>query len=250
MADSSRWILLALVTAAHALSACAVLAVAPLSPLLRDELGLTRAQSGVFLPAVYLGGVLMSLPAGWLTERIGVRATLAGGLALTGLMVGLAAWTRGFGVMLALLFVAGIGFAVVNPATGKAIVERFPARERGLAMGIKQTGLTLGGITAALVLPGMALLRGWRLALTIAAAGALVGAGLVSVALPALSAGAAAGSAAPRLAELRQFLRRRRVVVLLASGFALSIAQSSVLAYLALFARDVLAFTLVAAGGL
>ena len=40
------------------------LAIAPLSPLLLDELGLTRAQVGLFLPALYLGGVAMSLPAG------------------------------------------------------------------------------------------------------------------------------------------------------------------------------------------
>jgi len=41
----------------------------------------------------------MSLPAGWLTERLGVRATLSAGLALTGVMVGLAAWSRGFPAM-------------------------------------------------------------------------------------------------------------------------------------------------------
>jgi len=98
-ADRGRWGLLALVTAVFMLNAVSVLSVAPLAPLFRDALGLTRAQVGLFLSSVYLGGVLMSLPAGWLTERLGVRATLSAGLALTGVMVGLAAWSRGFPAM-------------------------------------------------------------------------------------------------------------------------------------------------------
>src|SRR5216117_1850435 len=78
----SRWAVLVLVTLAHALGALAVLSVAPLSPFLLDALHLSRAQVGLLLPAVYLGGVLMSLPAGWLTDRLGVRVTLGVGQAV------------------------------------------------------------------------------------------------------------------------------------------------------------------------
>src|SRR5256712_13429835 len=75
----SRWAILVLVTLAHALGALAVLSVAPLSPFLLDALHLSRAQVGLLLPAVYLGGVLMSLPAGWLTDRLGVAVPPGGG---------------------------------------------------------------------------------------------------------------------------------------------------------------------------
>src|SRR3989475_13071268 len=75
-AVTSRWPTLALVTLAHALGALTALAVAPLAPFLLESLRLSRAQVGYFLPAVYLGGVLMALPAGWLTDRLGVRLTL------------------------------------------------------------------------------------------------------------------------------------------------------------------------------
>ena len=75
----SRWAVLLLLTGAHALSAAAALAVAPLAPVLLDALGLTRAQIGLLVPAIYLGGVLMSMPAGWITDRLGIRATLAAG---------------------------------------------------------------------------------------------------------------------------------------------------------------------------
>src|SRR5687768_11945008 len=113
--DRGRWGLLALVTGAHALGAVSVLAVAPLAPLLLEDLDLTRAQVGLFLPAIYLGGVVMSLPAGWLTDRFGARITLAAGQCLTGALVALAATAAGLSHMLALLFLAGLGWAVVNP---------------------------------------------------------------------------------------------------------------------------------------
>jgi len=246
-----RWRVLALVTLAFALSAMAALAVAPLSPILRDALGLTRAEVGLFIPAVYLGGVAMSLPAGWFVDRLGVRRTLALGQALTGTMVAAAAMTPTVPLMLGCLVAAGFGFAVVNPATGRAIVDWFAPRERGVAMGIKQTGLTLGGIAGALVLPPLALAAGWRHAMIAAGAGALLSAALVTLTYrrPVIARAPAKGESA-RLADLRLVLRRPGVVVLFACGFALSIAQSSVLAYLAIYVLDTFTVSAIVAGQL
>ena len=100
----SRWTVLLLLTGAHALSAAAALAVAPLAPVLLDALDLTRAQIGLLVPAIYLGGVLMSLPAGWITDRLGVRPTLAAGLLFEAAMIALAGEAPRFTVLLACLF--------------------------------------------------------------------------------------------------------------------------------------------------
>ena len=245
----SRWLVLALVTVAHALGALSVLSLAPLSPFLLDALQLGRAQVGLFLPAVYLGGVLMSLPAGWLTDRLGVRLTLAGGLLLIGVLVVAASWMRTLPTLLGALVMAGFGFSVLNPSTGKAVVEWFPPRGRGLAMGIKQTGLTLGGLTGALALPPMALALGWRDALA-AAGGVSIVAGALVLAVYRRPAAPAAATATtwPRLGELSVFMRRPGVIVVFLSGLALSTAQSSVLAYLTLYAKETFAVSAVAAG--
>ncbi|HKB25266.1 MAG TPA: MFS transporter [Methylomirabilota bacterium] len=240
---------LTLATLAHALGALAALAVAPLSPLLLDAFGLSRLQVGLLLPAVYLGGVLMSLPAGWLTDRFGVRGNLGLGQVLTGAMVILAALSSGFGAMLACLVAAGFGFSVLNPGTGKAIVEWFPPRRRGMAMGIKQTGLTLGILTAALTLPPLAAATSWRHALAAAGAASIGSGALVLLAYRSPRQHAAVGPAErPRLAELSLFFQRRAVLVVFACGLLLSIAQSSVLAYLALFVKETFAFSAVVAG--
>lgn len=240
---------LTLATLAHALGALAALAVAPLSPFLLDAFGLSRLQVGLLLPAVYLGGVLMSLPAGWLTDRFGVRFTLGLGQALTGAMIVLAASSPSFGAMLACLVASGFGFSVLNPATGKAIVEWFAPRRRGMAMGIKQTGLTLGILTAALTLPPLAAATGWRRALAIAGAASFCSGTLVLLAYRAPAASAVPPpDDRPRLAELSIFFRRRAVLVVFACGLLLSVAQSSVLAYLALFAKETFAVSAVVAG--
>jgi len=249
--DRGRWSLLALVSIAHALGAISVLAVAPLAPLLLEDLQLTRTQVGLFLPAIYLGGVLMSLPAGWLTDRLGARLTLAAGQCLTGAMIALAARARGLPLMLGFLFLAGLGWAVVNPTTGKAILERFPARERGFAMGVKQTGLTVGGIVASLSLPSIALAAGWRHALTVAALASLAAAAAVLAGMRRDGTGTiTAGVGRARFSELGRFFTTRSLPVLLASGLALGMTQASVLAYLALYARETLGWTVVAAGAL
>src|SRR6059036_2559199 len=209
---TSRWPILALVTLAHALGALTALAVAPLAPFLLESLALSRVQVGLFLPAVYLGGVLMALPAGWLTDHLGVRWTLALG---------------------------GFGFSVLNPATGRAVVEWFPPRERGIAMGVKQTGLTLGGLTAALLLPPIARAWSWRHALATAGLLSLVSATLVAILYRSRSTPSTAGPVErPRLSELGEFLRRPPILVVFGCGLALSIAQSSLMAYLVLYAKD------------
>lgn len=248
----ASWVALALVTVAHAVGSFTVLSAAPLSPFLVDALRLTRAQVGLFLPAAYLGGVLMSLPAGWLTDRAGVRASLVGGLVLIGGMVALASRADDLGAFLACLVVGGFGFSVLNPATGRTVLDWFPPRRRGVAMGIKQTGLTLGGVAGALVLPPLATATDWRHALAAAGFTSVACALLVAVAYREVPRRATSPvSPAPgRLRELRGFLGHPGVLIVLACGLALSMTQSSLLGYLALYGREALGLSAVDAGRL
>src|SRR5688572_8120617 len=247
----SAWAMLALVTLAHALGALSVLSVAPLAPFLLEALQLTRAQVGLFVPAVYLGGVLMALPAGWLTDRLGVRATLALGQLVIGGGVLLASAASGLGSCLAALVLAGFGFSVLNPSTGKAVIDWFPPRRRGVAMGIKQTGLTLGGVAGALVLPPLAAAHDWRHALAVAGFTSVACALVIAFAYPRPAVSGPGPRLDPaRLRELPQFFRRPGMMVVLGCGFALSMAQSAVLAYLTLYGREVQALSAVEAARL
>jgi MFS transporter, ACS family, aldohexuronate transporter len=242
---------LGLVTLAHGLGSLSILAVAPLSPFLLEGLALSRVQVGLFLPAAYLGGMLFALPAGWLTERRGVRWPLVLGQALTGAMVVLASLAPDLVVALLCLFLGGLGFGVLNPTTGKAIIDWFPPRERGRAMGVKQAGLTLGGIVSAAVLPSIAVAFGWRVALGSAGVVSLLSA--LTIALlyrDPPSRSVASPPSLARFADLAPFLSRPGVVVIFLCGLALSLLQSGVLAYFVLSLRDTFALSAVDAGRL
>jgi sugar phosphate permease len=241
---------LALVTLAHGLGSLSILAVAPLSPFLLEGLGLSRVQVGLFLPAAYLGGLLFALPAGWLTQRSGVRRPLVVGQALTGTMVVLAALAPGLGVALLCLFLGGLGFGVLNPTTGKAIIDWFPPRERGRAMGVKQTGLTLGGIVSAALLPPLAVAFGWRVALATAGLVSLLSALTIALRYRDPPAPSAASPAPARFSDVGPFMSRPGVVVVFLCGLALSLLQSGVLAYFVLSLRDTFALSTVDAGRL
>jgi MFS transporter, ACS family, aldohexuronate transporter len=241
---------LALVTLAHGLGSLSILATAPLSPFLLDGLALTRVQAGLFLPAAYLGGMLFALPAGWLTERRGVRWPLVLGQTLTGSMVVLASFAPDLPRALACLFLGGLGFGVLNPTTGKAIIDWFPPRERGRAMGVKQAGLTLGGIVSAAVLPSVAVALGWRVALGMAGLVSLLSALTIALLYRDPPTHTVAASVPARFSDIGPFLTRPGVVVIFLCGLALSLLQSGVLAYFVLSLRDTFAFSAVDAGRL
>jgi MFS transporter, ACS family, aldohexuronate transporter len=245
-----RWRLLTVLTASYGAGAFGMLGISPLSPSLVEGLGLTRFQVAFLVPSIYLSGLLFSMPGGRLADRLGVRPSFLGGLAVAAIGLLAAALAPGFLAFLVCLFVAGSGWSVVNPALGKAIMDVFPVSERGIAMGVKQMGLTLGGLVAALALPVIAATLGWRYA---------VGACSVVVAVPvalgwrplaAFHAGVrgATSTAGEGDATSWWWARRPALVVFFATGFVLGMVQGAVLSYLPLFTIQGLGFDKIGAG--
>src|SRR3990172_9194699 len=232
------------------MGAFGMLGVSPLLPSLVEGFRLTRLDVAFVVPSVYVGGLLFSLPAGHLADRWGVRPTFLGGLALGSAGLALAAAAPRFGIFLACIFLAGVGWSVVNPVLGKAIVDLFPVRERGVAMGIKQMGLTVGGVIAALVLPPIAAILGWRAA--VVACAVMMGAPVLASWRPLAPLAAARPSADGGSGAVGSgnwwWLGRPALLMLFGAGVALGMVQSAVLSYLPLYGVEVLGFTAIAAG--
>ena len=55
----------------------------------------------------------------------------------------------------ALFVAAGAAGASVQSASGRAVMQWFPRKERGLAFGIRQTAIPVGGLLGALALPAL-----------------------------------------------------------------------------------------------
>jgi len=163
--DRFRWTILALISVSHIIGASAQYGINTLAPFYKDELGLSRAQVGLFFSAFYLAMTGASFATGWLADRFGVRRTTWQGHFLLGICTVAAALSPSFSTACASFFLAGFGYSFLNPASTIGVMAWFRRDERAAAMGIKQTGVPAGGVVAAALAPSLVLVIGWRGAL-------------------------------------------------------------------------------------
>jgi len=147
-----------------------------LAPALQSHYDLSLEGVGVVLATVNLGVLATVLPWGMLADRVGERAVIAAGLGSASVAVAAAAAADGVVAVSAALFAAGALGACVQAASGRAVMGWFEPSQRGLALGIRQTGVPLGGAAAALVLPVCLSLGGLHAALAALAAALFVAA--------------------------------------------------------------------------
>jgi sugar phosphate permease len=167
-------------TAAQTGAAIFGIGLAVIAPALQDEYGLSIGEVGLLLAAPWIGATLTLLPWGIAADRFGERAVLALGLGGSALALAAAAYAQTFEDLVGLLVVAGAAGSSVQSASGRAVMHWFGSDERGLALGIRQTSIPLGGLIAALTLPVITKEGGTEAAFlylaAASAAGALVGA--------------------------------------------------------------------------
>ena len=120
---------------------------------MRREYGLTLTQTGLLLSLSSLGSLVTLIPWGIATDRAGERAVLVLGLATCGGALVGAAFVHRFAALGLLLLVAGATGAGIQSASGRAVMHWFPAGERGLALGLRQTAVPVSGFLVSLGLP-------------------------------------------------------------------------------------------------
>jgi ACS family hexuronate transporter-like MFS transporter len=162
-----RWVILGLISVSHIIGATAQYGINTLAPFYKDELGLSRAQVGLFFSAFYLAMAGFSFSAGRRADRLGVRKTTFQGHLSLGLCTIAAALAPSFAWAFASFFLAGLGYSFLNPASSKGVMAWFHRDERATAMGTKQTGVPAGGVVTAVLAPQLVLLMGWRGALAV-----------------------------------------------------------------------------------
>jgi len=128
--------------------------LAYLIPAFRAE-GLSLEQAGIVVACPTVGLLLTLVAWGAAADRWGERLVLSVGLALAGSVLLAASTVHGTAALGACLAVAGAAGASVYAASGRLILGWFPARQRGLAMGIRQSAQPLGVAVAALALPSI-----------------------------------------------------------------------------------------------
>ncbi|HBO12642.1 MAG TPA: hypothetical protein DD491_07640 [Halieaceae bacterium] len=113
-------------------------------PAIRAEFGLSLSGVMGIVSAAFVIGGLLIVALGVLTDRLGRRLMLQLSLVVSSLLVALHAVAPNPAVLTVLRGSSiGVG-GLTYPITGALITEEFPARVRGLFLGILQIGYPLG----------------------------------------------------------------------------------------------------------
>ena len=239
-----RFVVLAVGFVAQAAFAASLFAFAVLSPALADRFDVGLEALGVAIAASSGGMSLTLLGWGLLTDRVGERTVISIGLSGAAVLLGVAATVDDFWLLVVLVTLAGMVGAAVNAATGRAVMSWFPASERGLALGIRQTAVPVGGGLGAVALPALESSFGLGaafLALAVACAGAALAALVWLREAPGFPEEAIAG-------YVGSPLRDRRLWQLAAGSTLLVAVQISLTGFVVLYLHEERGFSPGAAG--
>lgn len=215
-----------------------------LGPILQSTFDLDTTATGFLLGIGSLGTAIAVLGWGRLTDRSTDRKVALIGLALTSaalVLAGFAAQRASLWGTIMGLLLAGFAAAAPTVALTKSIARAFaPTRRMGLAFGIRQAAVPVGGATAGVVLPLLALSVSLSAAVW-TLAGVLLLAGLaVARAVPAESTTPSAGGHQPT--------PWGRIAPMLISSALYTTAQIGIVALLTLYLVNARGWTPLAAG--
>jgi ACS family hexuronate transporter-like MFS transporter len=129
---------------------------------IRKDIPITNEEFARLGTLFLLAYGLMYAGGGKILDALGTRAGYTVMILVwsaANLCTGLATSVRGFEVF---RFLLGMGEGGGFPASGKAVSEWFPPKERSFAFGLFNTGSAVGAVVAAPLLAWIALAAGWR----------------------------------------------------------------------------------------
>ena len=120
----------------------------PLIPAVTKDLNLTYADAGLLMTGLWIGYLLMQMPSGFISDRIGVKRTFQVALPLIGVICILTGTASNFTTFLAYRFLNGLVSGFIF-ALGSALVIRwFPPKDRAMVIGLYLTSGSVGQIAA------------------------------------------------------------------------------------------------------
>ena len=132
------------------------------APLLTDQLALSGTQLGLLLSAFFWSYVPAQILAGWLAERINAYRTLALGLVLWSTATIVTGLVSGFGTLIMLRILLGLGESATMPCNAKLLAQHLPVHKLAGANGLVAAGQALGPAFGTFVGGLLITQIGWR----------------------------------------------------------------------------------------
>jgi len=169
-----RWAVVALLFAATVLNYVDRQTLSILASQVQRDLGIDDIGYAHIVQYFLIAYALSYLGAGWVTDKLGAKLTLAlflGWWSLANMATG---WVRNASQLGLARMLLGLGEPGVYTAGPKAVAEHFPPAERGFAIGVYTAGAMVGATVAPPLIAGLALKYGWRAAFIITGAAGFV----------------------------------------------------------------------------
>lgn len=204
---------------------------APLSHFIKNGFLLNEAAVGLITSAVFIGSMSVSFLSGLIVDSLGPHRTLKISYGVLAIGSILAYFSQSYLLLIGAYYLIGAGYGMVTPATNSTIMDHFFPRHAS-PMGIKQSGVPIGTILAALALPLLALHYSLRIAFLflffVTAIIAIIIRGEQRGSLEKASRGKTKGT-------IKMVLKDRRILVISAITAFLSWGQQSVFTYFVLY---------------
>lgn len=150
---SYKWVILFIATFSQTCATFVTYGMGPLATFYQKQFSLSQFETGLIVSAVNIGPIFSMLIFGNLMDKYGERWVVGIGSILLGINVLIAYTTNSYVLLLIILMFVGIWYGTAQPGGSSAIIKWFPNKHRGLAMGIRQTGIPIGGALASAILP-------------------------------------------------------------------------------------------------
>jgi len=150
-----KWIIVLVATLSQTAATFVTYGMGPIATFYQIEWNLSSFQTGFIVSAVNIGPIFSMMLFGYLMDKRGEKQIIGWGSILLGFSALLLMLVNNYAVLLLLLLIVGIWYGSAQTGGSTAIVKWFPDKHRGLAIGIRQTGIPIGGALASAILTYM-----------------------------------------------------------------------------------------------
>lgn len=153
MNSTYKWVMLIVATIAQTTATLITYGVGVFALFWKEEYALTNMESGLLVSIVNVGPLFCMLFVGRLLDQYNEKILISISSFLLGSSLLLTNIVNGFNGLLFVLLLIGMFYSVSQPGGSKVILKWFPKENRGLAMGIRQAGIPIGGALAGVLIP-------------------------------------------------------------------------------------------------
>ncbi|RYL88123.1 MFS transporter [Sporolactobacillus sp. THM7-4] len=132
------------------------------TPEMMKDLHINSSEMGIIMSAFFWSYMVFQIPSGWFADKIGHRVSMAVSVGWWSIATALTSLAHGFGSLIGLRILLGIGESGALPSNSGITARWFPDRERGKVSAFFDSGSKVGTALAMPLIVWFISNIGWR----------------------------------------------------------------------------------------